>query len=490
MKRTCLVLVLIVPAWSACASSAGSSRVARGGLAGPRVAPVPVTGTMPQDAVPPAGRTSGFSESELSLWRDPAFQKRFAESYLAETEIEPRISEPEGELLNEVRDLIVAEKPRRAIALIEKELTDASSAAFDCMLGNLYFQLEQPDQAALHYLVAVEKHPKFRRAWRNLGMLYVRENDFERALPALTRVVEQGGADGVTYGLLGFAYANAEDPIAAESAYRMAILLDPSTMDWKLGLVRSFFKQGRFAEAAALCDNLIAKHPEETDLWLLQANAYVGLEKPLAAAENFELVDRLGKATPESLNLLGDIYVNEGLFPQSVASYRRALELDPQADLDRLVRAARVLTSRAAYSEARELVDAIEVARGDGLAPQERKELLKLRARMAVASGAGEEEARVLEEIVSLDPLDGEALILLAQYNGRAGDTERAVLLYERAAGLEAYEADAKVGHAQLLVRNGSYAQALPLLRRAQELDPRDNVQRFLEQIESLAQRK
>jgi len=86
-----------------------------------------------------------------------------------------------------------------------------------------------------------------------------------------------------------------------------------------------------------------------------------------------------------------------------------------------------------------------------------------------------------------LDPLDGEALILLGQNYARKGDAEKAVFYYERAASIESFEADAKIRHAQLLVGNGKYDEALPLLRRAQQLNPRDNIQKYLEQVERVA---
>ena len=41
--------------------------------------------------------------------------------------------------------------------------------------------------------------------------------------------------------------------------------------------------------------------------------------------------------------------------------------------------------------------------------------------------------------------------------------------------------------HAQLLVKTGQYEAALPLLRRAQQLKPRDNIQDYLEQVERVA---
>jgi Flp pilus assembly protein TadD len=125
---------------------------------------------------------------------------------------------------------------------------------------------------------------------------------------------------------------------------------------------------------------------------------------------------------------------------------------------------------------------------GSRLQVSERKRLLKLEAQVAAARGdADEEQAKLLQEMVSLDPLDGEALILLGQHYASAGSLERAALLFERAAGIEAFEAEAKLRHAQALVRDGRYGDALPLIKRAQELRPREDVASYAEQVERAA---
>jgi tetratricopeptide (TPR) repeat protein len=294
----------------------------------------------------------------------------------------------------------------------------------------------------------------------------------------------------MTYGLMGFAYSANDNPIAAESAYRMAILLDPATRDWKLGLAKSYFKQKRFADAVALTSELIAETPDAADLWLLQANAYIGQGQAMKAAQNYEVVDQLGKTTVESLNMLGDIYINEALYDNAVSCYERALAKTPRGAAERPIRAAKVMVARGAVIEAERLLGAVEKTYGTELAEADRKEMLKMKARMAVAKGAGDEEARMLEEIVAIDPLDGEALILLGQYNGRKGDVEKAIFLYERAAKIEKVEADAKVRHAQLLVGQQRYSEALPLLRSAQQLKPRENIQQYLEQVERASKQR
>ncbi len=429
-----------------------------------------------------------LSEFELAIWNSESFKRQFVESYIAETEIEPTVTLDEREIMQEILELISSDEMDEAALMLKENGNEASSAVFDFTLANIYFQQDKLDEAAEVYHAAVDKFPKFRRAWRNLGLIYIRQGEFKKALPALIRVVELGGSDSITYGLMGFAYSSVENHISSESAYRMAILLDPDTLDWKMGLARSFFKQERFGEAAALCGQLIRDNPDRSDLWLLQANAYIGMDKPLKAAQIYELVNNMGESTPESLNMLGDIYINEELYSMAADAYISAMKLeDSGSSAERSIRSAKILAARAANEETKKLIAKIREYKSDVLGKEDRKEILKLEARLAVAAGEGEEEVKVLEEIVELDPLDGEALILLGQHSMRQGDVEKAIFYYERAAAIEEYESDALVRHAQLLVGEGKYLEAVDLLKRAQQIEPRDNIQKYLAQVERVA---
>jgi len=376
--------------------------------------------------------------------------------------------------MQQVLQLISNDDLDGALKLLKNIRSENTNPLFAFTLANIHFQRMELDEAAALYREAVDKKDSFRRAWSNLGKIYVRTGQYEKGVEALTRVIETGGGDGTTYGLLG---------------YRRAILLDPSTHDWKLGLAQSFFKQQRYGEAASFLDQLIKADPENADYWMLQANAYIGLDKPMKAAENYELVDQLGASTYQSLNMLGDIYINEGLYETAVRSYSRAMKEKPKADAQRALQAAKVLAARGAYDETEMLADRIQRVKGEQLAESDRKELLKLRARIAVARGASEKQAQVLERIVEIDPLDGEALMLLGKHYAQANKPDKAMNRYEQAAGIEGFEADAKVRLAQLKVKDGKYEQAMRLLRRAQELDYREHVQDYLEQVERVARK-
>jgi Flp pilus assembly protein TadD len=113
--------------------------------------------------------------------------------------------------------------------------------------------------------------------------------------------------------------------------------------------------------------------------------------------------------------------------------------------------------------------------------------LLKLESKVAMSTGAGEQAIESLEQIIQKDPLDAEALLLAGDYYARNDQKEKAEFRYQTAAGISGYEADAFVKHAQLLVQSQKYVQAAELLKKAQKVKPRDNVQRYLDKVEQLA---
>jgi len=435
-----------------------------------------------------------FSQIERgvdSIWNDPVFKRQFIAGYGINSDIEPRVAPEEIKILEKIQPLMVDDLPK-AEAALAKQVNDDSSAILDFTLGGIQFQQDKMADALVNYNKAVAKFPSFRRAWRNLGLIHVRDGKFDESIKAFTKMIELGGGDGYSYGLLGFAYSSKQDFQAAEAAYRNALLLQPDNNEWRLGLTQCVFKQNKFEDAATMLDGLIERYPDKRDFWILQAHTYLGMKQPLSAAQNLESLDRLRLADAASLHLLGDIYTGEQLLELAARAYQRAIQIDPQQPIARPLRAAEVLAARGALPQAKLVAASLRETLSAQLDENDQRKLLKLEARLSMAEGGGTAEtAAVLEEIIKLDPLDGEALMLLGQHYSRAegaeGDREKAIFHYERAASLESFEANAKIRHAQVLVTMGRYADAVPLIRRAQEVKPREDIARYLEQVERIA---
>ena len=430
---------------------------------------------------------SQASQLELDVWNDPVFKKQFVAYYGIKAEAEPRITSEEVAILEKVRPLMVDDLPKAENVLKGRMKADCS-AILDFTLGGIQFQQDKMADALGNYQKAVAKFPSFRRAWRNLGLIYVRSGRHDDAISAFTRMIELGGGDAYSYGLLGFAYAAKLDYQAAEAAYRNALLLQPENTEWRLGVTRCVFKQQRFEDAVTLLETLIGRYPDKADFWLLQAQAYLGLKQPLKAAVNLEAVDHLGKATVDSLYTLGNIYVAEHLIDLAANAYLRAIDVDVKQPFTRPLQSAEMLAARGALTQARQVAAHVRETWEKQMEEADRRKLLKLEARLSMAEGAGSAgTAGVLEEIVKLDPLDGEALMLLGQHYAGQKEPDRAIFYYERAESLDAFEVRAKIRHAQALVGMGRHAEAVPLLRRAQEVKPHDDIARYLEQVERIA---
>ena len=437
------------------------------------------------EPAPAPGSPGATRAAVMEIFADQDFRKRALENFNIHSDLEPKLPATEKEGFTKIADLAATDVVKAYFELKAKT-NDQSSAVFDFTLGSIAYQLNRPNEAAKYLESATRKFPTYLRAYKNLGLIQLQQGRTDAAIKTLTRAIELGGGDGNTFGLLGTAYVSKENFVAAEAAFRNALLLQPYTPEWKLGLARCIFRQNKFTEAVSLMNDLIERQPDKPEFWLLLASAHLGLKESTAAATCYEMVDRLGKSTPDILMSLADIYLQDSNYPLAVETYLRALNLKPDQKIDRPLRAAEVLNGRGAPTEAAVLLAKVKEYGGDKIETDKRRKMLKLEAKIAAAEGKSKESAAVLEQVLQEDPLDGDALLLLGQYYAKNNQPEKAIFLFERAAGMEQFEADAKVRHAQVLVTSGKYDEAVPLLKRAQEIKPRESIARYLEQIERL----
>ena len=243
-----------------------------------------------------------------SLFQSDDFKKAFVGSYGILADVEPKVSRAESEMLVTVRELF----DKGHFAKAESELSrfiratdgvededgnkQSISPAMVFVLGTLYFQADRLDDARRAYLEAIRRYPKFRRAHTNLAYLYAKQEEMDKALPHLQQAIELGENSHRVFGLTGFSYLSADNPVAAETAYRQAIMLNGANIDWQMGLAQSLITQEKFEEAAALLGTLIKQDPNNKQLVLQQTNAYLEMDKKDDAAANLEMLRLRGQA--------------------------------------------------------------------------------------------------------------------------------------------------------------------------------------------------
>ena len=423
------------------------------------------------------------------FWSDRSFVEKFMGSYGMVTSVEPKLNSDESDALKKFADEMKSGDLNRAESVIRKAMrSDRNhSAQLDFIIGNLAFQAGRVDDAIAGYNEAIRKFPDFRRAHNNLGILLAQRHEYKEAIKHLAKSVEAGGGDAITYGIMAYGYLELHQYLSAEIAYRNALVFAPDNADWILGLSKTLIEERKYDEAVQLLDGMLKKQPENADLWLFQANAFLGKGETNRAMADLEILRRLGKIKPGTLVRLGDLYAGKGANDIALSAYRDALAMDPRLPIPGLMRSAELLVASGGYDQGAALVAQIRATQGHALSDDDSNDLRKIEARIAAARGNDDAAAGALEQIIDTNPLDAEALLLLAGVYSRTGESEKADFLYSRAERIPGSEVKALVEHARFLVREGKYSAALPLLERAQGIKPDEHVSRFIEEVRAAA---
>ncbi len=485
------------PAWATPAPAAAPTTTAAG-------APVEAAAELAEPGLAMAAEPDAVQTSMdvvgpgLGYFNSPEFERRFALSFLSVNDVEPQTTPDEAVELQEIIELIQKDSKReRALKKLQEAMNPTSSANYPYLIGQIHLGDERTDLAMSAYLEAVERTPNFRRAWHQIALLHYRNavdarnedplEDYRECARAFGTTISLGLVDETSYGMMAVALLKSGKTMAAESAFRQAIMMNPDEKQWMMGLAQCYFQGKRFEEAVVLMDGLIADEPDNASYWLNQGNAYLGLKKPDMAGRNFQIADQLGGGTAGSTNTLADIYANGGLSDMAVPAYLKALKMDEQGTPDRGIRAAKLMTGRGDIEAAKTLLSGLESHFNEDISDANINEMLKLRAKIAVREGRDGDQIEVLREIVNRDPLDGDGMILLAQALSRAGQIDEAFLNFETASSIEGFEAEAKLEHARALVREKRFAEAVPLLKASLQLEDKETVRTYLEGVEKAA---
>jgi len=394
----------------------------------------------------------------------------------------PTVSRREADLITRAHALAETDLPA-AIRLIEEQDDGNLNAALDFTLGNYHVQQDNYAAAEARFEQALDKFPAFLEARRNLGRVLLFADRADDAATHFRILALRPDADAEDFLLLGHADFMADRPVSAGTAYRQALLRNPVLDEAARGLVKALIRQSRYAEAAALCRELLARLPADAELWSLRANALLADDRTADTIRALETAERLDALDDLHRLLLADLYINADQPADALRLYRRALHADspPEAGL----RAARGFLMLGDTDRAREVIDG-PALRDRELEATERRALLRLQAEIALLDDRTDEAHAHLQELLADDPLDGEALLLAARVETALGNVEAAAMAYERAARIPETRLAALRAHAQLEAGQAHYREAGRLLEAAQTLEPHPAVARYLEQVRRL----
>ena len=418
-------------------------------------------------------------------WSNPEFVDRFLGSYGFLSGKEPEITSEESKIFQTISELIGKNDINGAIQEIRSNMAPDSSAALDYTLGNLLLQQSKYEEGLRAYEAAIRKFPDFLRAYKNAGLAYIQMQNYNKGAEFLIKSIELGNQEGNTLGLLGYCYLNMGNAEAALDAYRMATVLAPNNKDWQVGKATALQQVGLYTEAIAKFDELIAKDPDNRAYYNAAANACIAAGEEMKAAKYLEVLSRRGLADSQARLLLGDIYLNQQMFVLAKETYSDTLQKLRSGDVDRVLRFLKGLIVFGVYDEATALMAEVESS-SMNLSNANKQKLLNMKAEIALAQGKSDEAVSTLEDLIKMDPTNGDALLLLGEYYFSSNDYETAVFYFERAQKLSDTDAqvNAYIQEARVMVARRKFDEAIDLLQKAQGIKYQSHVQEYLKAIQ------
>lgn len=415
--------------------------------------------------------------------KDEAFEELWRQNHSPVVSPEPEVTSLEMEILKKAYALLET-NTQYAYTFLQDTLDTGApvSAAFNLALANVYFQNGNYFQAETQFRAAVQKHPTFRRAWNGIGLVRYHEGDYEEAAKALTRCVMYGANDAMTFGILGYCHLRLGRYRSAETAYNYAVLFDPDQTDWAEGLAQVYAETGRHPESIAVLDGLIRSRPDNTEFWLLKANSWLALDEPLKSARCIEIARRVGEVDVKSLYLLGNIYLDQGIFDQAREVFIAAASIDEELDALEALRAVRYLVSKDQTEFARDLFSQIP-EESDSWSSRDKTLYRFLKGEFAFAEGSYEESEAAYLRGLEFDPFNGYTLLKLADLKMRQGDLEQAIVYFDRATLDDESKYMALVSKSMALIDNKQFRYALKTIEQALEENREERLTRLYAQV-------
>lgn len=402
-------------------------------------------------------------------------------------EREPEMSAEEYAIYERVLTML-GTRPEFALKLLEAMMNEKEppSPAFEFIFGNTHYAAGNNEKAEVSYLNAVKRYPTFLRAWSNLGVLYYSTQRYPDAIRCFSKCVTLGDRDPVTFGLLAYTLEQEKRVVQAEMAYMQALAGDPTNPDWLEGLLRIYIEGKQYGRAEWLIKDLVKQRPQEARFWLAYANILLAQNRKLEAIALLEVAVSSGAAGLSEITLLADLYADQRLVPEAIAAYQRVRAVTPELGEKKMLTLASLLLYGGNLAAARQTLDAL----AGKISPGGRSSYLLARAELFTAQQKWAEARATLEELLKLEPLNGQALLSLGRIYVGEDNLPRAQLAFESACQIPETLYRACLELATLEFRNRHYAKTVEYLEKALSIQKTTHVEDFLARVKPLANDK
>jgi len=160
-------------------------------------------------------------------------------------------------------------------------------------VGKYHLNLEQYDLALTDFQAAAAANPKLPFVHFNLGLTYLKKQDFEPARDEFLKDAEVEPDLALNYDELGDVYSLMQQDGNAEKSYREALRRDSRLVNSYLGLAKIYQREEKYAQALTALDAAGKLDPDRTDIHYLRGQVLVHLGRKEEGKKELETAVRI-----------------------------------------------------------------------------------------------------------------------------------------------------------------------------------------------------
>lgn len=389
-----------------------------------------------------------------------------------------------------VQDLQPLLKAKNYQAVDNKLQTFSNKEESGTMLllrGQIALSLQQFEKAKVALSNALKQEPKLAVAHSSLALVYLRDNQFEKALSHLQSSIELGAFNAQIIGQLAFVNMQLGYAASAVAGFRQAMFLETTNSDWQQGLLFSLVHSKAYTQATALADQMLAETPLNKELWLLRSQIALQSGQNIQALSSLESALTLGENSPSNVMTAVQLHLASGSPKRAIELLKRPEVLNQSITADHLSQLQQITNWLAAEKQWDNLAILLKGRNKLSLSDELNATFSIGEARLALHKGQQSEAEKMLITALEFAPAHGEALIEFAKLLKTQKRHTQALQYYIRAEALPDYRERALLGRANIAINQSDYAKALQLVGQVSRENPkRTDLLSTIETLKSL----
>jgi tetratricopeptide (TPR) repeat protein len=179
--------------------------------------------------------------------------------------------------------------------------------------------------AAAKYESLLQVAPRLGAAYNNLGALYLRQREYQKAAVTLEKGLKIDPKMSSASALLGISLYAMGDYTSARPKLEAALRANPKDDNAELFLANDLLKLGDFDSAATHLRQLSQRQPQNQEIWYLLGKVHMKLSE--------QALTKLNEINPDSVwvhEISGEVMESMKNYDGALLEYKKAVELAPE----------------------------------------------------------------------------------------------------------------------------------------------------------------